>query len=181
MVAIEDLALNLVSEGIGIAVTVFIVDRLLKRAEKRRSQPFQKKISSRIGEHVNLIGTWIEALAFEKDKDACEYLKNDIIDRRRQIAELLQTGDSVLPVETKNALIEFDRRLDGLLNMHNVYVAAPANQDTWRVDVYDTMSQVITVTKQVGGNMSAIGLEAWLEMFKEKYCEGIDFEHRLRM
>jgi len=166
-----DFLLNLASEFIGIVITVVVIERLIRRQERKRTKLFQDKIQSRMADHIRGLSTWIQMLAIEKDKEMTDLVKNDIISRRQQLAQLAQIGESVLELNLQNELIELDRQLDILLNMHAVIIEAPANLEYWKKDVDNALSQIIVVAKLIGEIGTAIGSEAWLEVYRSHYGE----------
>jgi hypothetical protein len=163
-----NLGINLFTNSVFMVLTIFFLSWMINLQEKKRYKFFQNSIQSRIADHINVLSTWVQILALGKDKEMSELVRNDIRDRRQQLSQLSQIGESVLEVNLRNELVELDRKIDLLLNMHVVVVEAPANIDEWKKVVDETLSQIIVVANLIGQVGIAIGCEAWLEVFRSK-------------
>ncbi|MCJ7631966.1 hypothetical protein MUP77_06175 [Candidatus Bathyarchaeota archaeon] len=163
-----NLGVNLFTSSVFMVLTIFFLTWMINLQEKKRSKFFQATVQSRIADHINVLSTWVQILALEKDKKLSGLVKNDIKERRQQLSQLSQIGESVLELQLKNELVELDRRIDVLLNMYEVVVHAPSNIDEWRKIVDETLSQLIVVAKSIGQVGVVIGCEAWLEVFRSE-------------
>lgn len=162
-----DFLLNLIAELIGIVITVIIIDRIIvHRREKQRTKPLKERIYSRVADHCGVLGTLIEILALDKKRDEEGAWRKEIIDRKKQLVELSQIGENILEINLKDQLIELDRRLDILLSAHASGSFFPIEE--WNRVIDETISQIIVVSKLIGNIGLSIGLEAWLDVFRQK-------------
>src|SRR3990170_7165336 len=166
-----DLGIDLFTSSVFMVLTIIFLTWIINIQEKKRSKFFQDRVQSRIADYINILSTWVEMLATEKDKKFTKLLKNEIKDRARQLLELSLIGESVLGLNVKNELVELDRRIDILVNMHEVVIFAPANIDEWKKTVDQTLSQVIVVATLLGQVGIAMACEVWLEVFRSENRE----------
>jgi hypothetical protein len=163
-----NLGVNLFTSSVFMVLTIIFLTWIINIQEKKRGKFFQERVQSRIADHVNVLSTWVEMLAIQKDKKLATLVKNDIKDRAQQLSQLSQIGASVLGLDLKNELVELDRRIDILLSMHEVVTFAPANIDEWKKAVDQALTQIIVVANLLGERGIAIVLEAWLDVFRSE-------------
>lgn len=160
-----DLALNLLAEAVGIAATIFLIDRIIRRREKLRIAPVKEALLSRINKHCRFLAFWVESMAFEETKVASELISRIEISKEA-LLESIDLGDALLSPDIRRIVLELDARLDSLTNAASIREYFP--NEEWVTGVDETLLQLKILFDLLGNDQDSMLLECWLEVFHER-------------
>jgi len=78
-----------------------------------------------------------------------------------------KVGNNVISLDMQKAMLELDKRLEVLINSASIREHYPEKE--WSKDVESVLSQLLILLEELPDNQTKIGVEAWLEVFREKH------------
>lgn len=160
-----DLGLNLLAEAIGIAITIFLVARIIRTREKRRIAPVRDALLDRIDRHCRLLSTLVQNIALQKGEVSTvliDYIKRS----KANLLESVGLGEEIISPDIKEALLGLDGKIEILLNASTIKEYYP--EEMWTKNVDETLSNVKTIFDLLGKEDDSMLLEAWQDVFREK-------------
>lgn len=140
-------------------------DLLKTRREKKRNEPVKNILLERIATNLKLLGTWTQLVAYEK-----RTIPDDVLERILHSKEALITsatlGVDVISPNIKQGLLELDKKLELLTNTASIREHYPDGM--WFDEIDGILSQIIALFVLLERRSESIGLEAWLDVFREK-------------
>jgi len=159
-----DLALNLLAEAIGITVTIFLINRLIRTREERKIVPVRDALLDRIFTHCRLLTTWVEFIAYEKGKIS-NVLTDSIKESKDALMESIVVGDAIISPVMQEAVLSLDGKIEVLLKSSDIREFFP--DEEWAKGIDETLSQLKTIFDLLGKDFDSVVLESWLNVFRK--------------
>jgi len=143
----QDLALNLIAEFIGILVTIFLIDRILRSREERKSEQLKRNITGRIVMNyvmlllniVGLLNVIHHVITTGRVHVVTRHHMNINVDSLRKIKknllDLVSLAKDILSVRIVDDMVTIDAMLEREIDKWNLYFSDEKTIDPREIEL----------------------------------------------
>lgn len=115
---LHELSVNVVSEIIGIIITIFVIDWLLKKSQQKKESPIKESLLSKIESRCDAVleifaGEWALEYGGRSLEDQLEQIRT----ASQDILEIVQLGRMIFSPKLQSALIKLTGLLEGSVSL----------------------------------------------------------------